>query len=32
MVALLLLFAIIGSCNDIQSRKLPEFITSHHGR
>ena len=31
-VVMLLLAAIIGACNDIQSRKLPDFITSHHGR
>ena len=32
VMAVLLFFGILGSCNEIQSRRLPDFATGHHGR
>ena len=32
VMAVLLFFGILGSCNESQSRKFPDFVTGHHGR
>jgi hypothetical protein len=32
LLAVILFFAVLGSCNEIQSRKLPDFVTGQHGR
>jgi hypothetical protein len=32
VMAVLLFFGLLGSCNETQSRRLPDFITGHHGR
>ena len=29
---ILLAFCLIGSCQQIQNRRLPDFVTGHHGR
>jgi len=32
LLAVILFFALLGSCNEIQNRRIPDFVTGHHGR
>jgi hypothetical protein len=32
LLAVILFFAVLASCNEIQSRRIPDFVTGHHGR